>query len=550
MHKLLRKPETLIFLVSLWIVLTCNAGFWQLLSASFVPVGLISHPLLVVYMAMLAIGLTSLIMLLLAAGPAVRVILALSLLVCSATGFFTAKFGILFDDDMLVNVVQTNTAETFDLMSFPLVATIVLLGMLPAILVFRYPLNQRRLSIAVLERGGALLLSLVLIATPLFLAQKEIFSFARNNEEVRHMIAPLNVVSGAYWLIGDALAETPEYRFVGLDAVQRQPGSADERPSVHVLIVGETARSASFSLDGYSRQTNPHLQDNSAIRFLSIDSCGTATAVSLPCMFSAEGRENFDRSTSQNEDNLLDIASRAGYKIYWIDNGNECKGVCAHFDYQNIHASSVDTICPDGECYDEILVHQLKAILPEITGNTLIVLHQLGSHGPAYFKRYPESFRTFLPDCQSADMGECSNEAIVNSYDNTILYTDYVISSAIDVLSANSGNINASLIYVSDHGESLGEHNVYLHGMPYKFAPEEQTKIPMVIWLSDEEEQAQMPSTECYGQQLPLSHDNLIHTELGLLAIETSVYEPSMDILQGCSSRIRLGSSVHRAIGG
>lgn len=122
MHKLLRKPETLIFLVSLWIVLTCNAGFWQLLSASFVPVGLISHPLLVVYMAMLAIGLTSLIMLLLAAGPAVRVILALSLLVCSATGFFTARFGILFDEDMLVNVVQTNTAEAFDLMSFPLIS--------------------------------------------------------------------------------------------------------------------------------------------------------------------------------------------------------------------------------------------------------------------------------------------------------------------------------------------------------------------------------------------------------------------------------------------
>ncbi len=535
-HKFFRKPEALILLVSIWLVFACNIGFWKVVAANNPTGDIAATSVYFVSVLILTIGLLSLAMLILAVGTATRAVLALALVVGSATGYYTANYGILFDPGMLVNVIETNRAEAFELLNPTLIAVVVLLGLIPAIAVWRYPLARRRLSVAVLERGIAFVLALALIAAPLMLSQKEIFSLARNHREIRHMIAPLNVISAGYVLTRDALETTTEFRSVGLDAVRTSAVQSDDRPAVHVLIVGETARAASFSLDGYSRNTNPALARQANVDFREAVSCGTATAISLPCMFSAERRKDFQRATSDYEDNLLDIASRAGYDVQWIDNGNGCKGVCARVDHRDLHLSDVDSICVAGECYDEILVHELRRLLANVKNDTLIVLHQLGSHGPAYYRRYPESFRVFYPDCVSPNLGDCTNAEITNSYDNTIVYTDHIVSSAIDALSAESDRINASLIYMSDHGESLGEHNLYLHGMPYQFAPDEQTRIPMVIWFSESSRQDDGPQPFCAGQdqQAAVSHDNLFHTELGLLGIQTAVYEPALDLYSSC----------------
>ncbi len=473
---------------------------------------------------------------LLAFGRATRVVLGLALLAAAAAGYFTANYGVLFDPGMLTNIVQTDRAEAFELFSFSQLTFVTLLGVLPAIAIWRYPIVPRRLPVALMHRSIALLLALGLIAAPLVTSQKEIFSVGRNHREIRHMIAPLNVISASYVNIRDNFESVGPFEHVAMDADHANAASQHRKPKVHVLIVGETARAANFSLNGYALDTNPELQQINSIKFLEVQSCGTATAVSLPCMFSIQEHNSFDGDAARNQDNLLDVATRSGYDVHWIDNGNSCKGICSRVDSQNVHSSSDNPLCPDDTCYDEILVEELDRRLSSVSKDTIFVLHQLGSHGPAYFRRYPETFRNFEPACNSADFVDCTKQEIANAYDNTITYTDHVIAATISVLQAHVEEIEASLVYVSDHGESLGEHNVYLHGMPYKFAPKEQTTVPMIVWFGDGGLRLGQEMSGCpeAADAASVSHDNLFHTELGILDISTSDYRPDLDIFSAC----------------
>jgi lipid A ethanolaminephosphotransferase len=164
-------------------------------------------------------------------------------------------------------------------------------------------------------------------------------------------------------------------------------------------------------------------------------------------------------------------------------------------------------------------------------GDILIVLHQMGSHGPAYFKRYPAEFRAFTPTCETNQLDSCTQEEISNTYDNTILYTDYFLSRVIDLLRANDGGFETALLYVSDHGESLGESGVYLHGLPYLIAPDAQIRVPLVAWFGrnyDDVDRAALRQL----RDRPLSHDNIFHTMLGLFEAGSEVYDPKQDLLQ------------------
>jgi lipid A ethanolaminephosphotransferase len=534
-RRFLKTPETLIFLVSIWIALACNTGYWQVIAANQ-PIGML--PILGYFASflLLTVGLISLVLMLLAFGRASRVVLGLALVIAASASYFTYRYGTLFDPGMLTNVIETDRAEAFELVNRSLLIVITLFGVLPAILIWWYPFGPRRLPVAVLHRSIGLIVALALIVGPLLANQKEIYSVARNHHELRHMITPVNVVSATYVSIRDRLETPREYHQVALDARHANAEVQHRKPIVHVLIVGETARASNFSLNGYALNTNPKLGQKDDIRFLETGSCGTATAVSLPCMFSLQERNNFDRDSSNSEDNLLDVASRAGYEVVWIDNGNGCKGLCARVASRDVHARDLADICPEGVCYDEILIEELRQLLPTISKDTLVVLHQLGSHGPAYFRRYPSEFRMFQPDCRSPNFGDCSQQEISNSYDNTIAYTDYVIAEAIDELATHSGRLEASLVYISDHGESLGEHNLYLHGMPYGLAPAEQTTVPMVIWLGGNTSMQGQSMFSCIDESTAaaVSHDNLFHTELGLLGISTAAYKSDLDIFSRC----------------
>jgi lipid A ethanolaminephosphotransferase len=335
---------------------------------------------------------------------------------------------------------------------------------------------------------------------------------------------------------------------VGADARLAAGASSDGRPRVLVLVVGETARAANFSLLGYPRETNPELAQAGVTVFDNVRSCGTSTEVSLPCMFSPYGRENYDERRIRNSEGLLNVLVRAGYAVKWIDNQSGCKGVCQGdgIEYQKTEQSLAPDLCDSTECHDEILVRLLSRELEQLRGNTVFVLHMLGNHGPAYFRRYPPAFRRFLPDCQTAELRGCSREEVVNAYDNAILYTDHVLANVIRTLSSDPRPLDSAMIYVSDHGESLGERGLYLHGIPYAIAPEVQTHVPMLVWMSrgmagDLDEQCLRAKSKAAW-----SHDNLFHSVLGLLDVQTSAYSASHDIFNGCRGSVSL--SLVRAL--
>jgi len=269
-----------------------------------------------------------------------------------------------------------------------------------------------------------------------------------------------------------------------------------------------------------------------------VKSCGTSTEVSVPCMFSPYGRADYDERRIRSSETLLDVLVRAGYHVRWIDNQSGCKGVCkgAGVEYEKIDPKSAPDLCKDGDCWDEVIVRRLQAELADVHDNTVFVLHMMGNHGPAYFRRYPAEFRRFTPDCGTAELRDCSREQVVNAYDNAILYTDHVLARIISTLGSEASRLDSAMLYVSDHGESLGEKGLYLHGIPYSIAPDQQTHVPMILWLSRTMTDSGDVNERCVHAKVdtPLSHDNLFHSVLGLLDVSTSAYREDRDLFDGC----------------
>ena len=312
------------------------------------------------------------------------------------------------------------------------------------------------------------------------------------------------------------------------------------RPKLLVLVVGETARSANFGINGYARPTTPELQAVQALSFRNAWSCGTSTAESLPCMFAHLPRAEFVRSGARYQ-NLLDVVQHAGMAVVWVDNQGGCKGVCDRVPHATVDAAAAPTRCADGECADMALLDGLDARIAALdparrARGVVVVLHQMGNHGPAYFRRSPAQFKRYLPECRSEALQSCSIESVRNAYDNAIAYTDHFLASTIDWLKSHGEQQDTALLYVSDHGESLGENNLYLHGMPYALAPEDQRHVPWITWLSPSMVQATASSTTCLRglQDQPVSHDNYFHSVLGLLGITTTAYRQELDLYAPC----------------
>ena len=272
------------------------------------------------------------------------------------------------------------------------------------------------------------------------------------------------------------------------------------------------------------------------INFPHAVACGTNTETSLPCMFAPVGRRDYDEARIRGSESLLHVLARAGVGVTWRDNQSGCKGVCEGLPQQSVLDLAPPGLCADGRCLDEGLLHGLPEMLQHTGGTQLLVLHQLGNHGPSYFRRYPEAFARFQPECRSDDLRRCTREEIVNSYDNALLYTDHLLARLIGQLQARAAALDSLLIYVSDHGESLGEANLFLHGVPYAIAPDVQTQVPMVMWASDGFSAARGLDLACLKARAtaPAAHDHLFHTLLGLLDVRTSLYAADWDLARGC----------------
>jgi lipid A ethanolaminephosphotransferase len=243
-------------------------------------------------------------------------------------------------------------------------------------------------------------------------------------------------------------------------------------------------------------------------------------------MFSHLTRSDFSVLKASSYSNALDIAKKALVNVAWIDNNSDSKGVAKRLkNVKNIRNSC------NGECLDEKMLEVLPKYIKQ-GENNIIVLHQMGNHGPAYYKRYPKEFEKFKPICKTNQLQECKKEEIVNTYDNIILYSDYFLSKTINLLKKYSTNFQTALVYVSDHGESLGENGIYLHAMPYLIAPQAQKRVGAFVWFDKNFNINKKCANEI--STLTYSHDNYFSTILGLMDIETKVYNKELDIFNKC----------------
>ena len=471
----------------------------------------------------------------------VKPLLALLIVVTAFAVYFMQAYGVYLDPTMMRNVLRTDVAEARELLSWSLLPHLAIYAAAPLLLLSRVRIVRRPwLRAAALRLAGGLAVAAVFVATLLAVFQP-LASLMRNHKEMRYLATPANVL----WSVGavaatQARGATAPRQAIGLDARLGAAAAARKRPLVVVMVVGETARAANWGLSGYERQTTPELARLPVINFASVGSCGTNTEVSLPCMFAPVGRRDYDESRIRGSESLLHVAARAGVAVHWRDNQSGCKGVCDGLPQDEVVSLNPAGICADGHCLDEGLLagldERLAAAARAGAGTQLLVLHTLGNHGPSYFRRYPAAFKRFQPACENDDLRLCSQEEIVNAYDNALLYTDHVLASLIAKLQAAADRVDAAVLYVSDHGESLGENNLYLHGLPYAIAPDVQTRVPMVMWLSPGLPRATGLDAACLQRRAaePASHDHLFHTVLGLLGVTTALYEPAWDLAGGC----------------
>lgn len=428
--------------------------------------------------------------------------------------YFITFYGILIDSDMIQNVVQTDVKEVKDLLSWRLVLSVIIV-LLFCIFILKIRIENnveqdffKRIRVRILSAFLGCFIFLIFFM-PL---SKTFIPFFRTYNEIRMYNVPFYPIYAVYRYYVRFLKPKPEFKTIGDDAFKED----NTTKKLLVLVVGETARAANYSLGEYAKNdTNFYTNKNNVVFFDNFSSCGTATAVSLPCMFSLSKRQNY--SSSEYQENVMDILQKTGVKASWIDNNSgKCKGVCDRLsDKQQLSSD-----------WDENLLPSLKERLGNLDTQNIIVLHLQGSHGPAYYKRYPSEFKKFTPTCDTNELSKCASEALINTYDNTLLYTDYLLSEIIKLLKEKK-DYESSLLYLSDHGESLGENGIYLHGMPYAIAPRHQTHIPVIFWSSDEN----LMTTAQNHKSLNLSQDNLFSTLLGYFNIQTAVYEPSFDIL-------------------
>jgi len=449
---------------------------------------------------------------------------------------------VLIDVGMLRNFAETNATEVRDLLSLKLFAYLGLLGVLPSWLLFKTPIKYRRWPKELLSKLMVGVASAAMIGVVALANYQGLSSLFRNHHELRLMIVPSNYIGASVSYLREQVVSAKQpFVKLGEDASRNPAWQAHARKSLTVLVVGESARAENFGILGYRRDTTPKLDHEAGlIAFTDVHSCGTETAVSVPCMFSNMGRKNYDASKAKNQEGLLDVLQRAGLEVIWRDNQSGCKGTCDRVTQQDVSNLKDPTLCANSECRDEILLQGLQHFIDTLDKDTVLVLHQMGSHGPEYFKRYPKEYEHFTPVCESNALNNCSRESIVNGYDNTLVYTDHVLSTLIDLLRANQDKVDTAMLYLSDHGESLGEYNLFLHGTPYMLAPEQQKHVAMLAWFSDSYQKSFAVDTHCLqmSREKPLSQDNLFHSMLGLLEVNSKVYNRDLDLFAGCRGAV------------
>jgi lipid A ethanolaminephosphotransferase len=523
---------TLALFVAAWIILVVNKVFWLRTIEAFGE----HRPALIAF----SIGISALLIALcisVTVKYVTKPIYILAIVGAAAAAWFMERFGIIIDTDMIRNAAETTSAEAGHLMTPAFFLHFLIYAILPSLLIAMVRIRHRTFG-AKLKWNLAVIVPMLLLALSMSLWQyPAIASTMRNNRIIIKTLNPISpIISAVKFAIHEDRNRTIVAAPLDLDAKQGAVIEKAGKPVVTIIVAGETARAQDFSLGGYERNTNPELEKRDIVFYRNTASCGTATAVSIPCMFSQLDRADYSHDKGLAQENLLDVLAHAGGSVEWWENNTGDKGVASRTKLRNFSTENDPRYCVSNECRDQVMVDALGPWLDNINGDATLVLHQLGSHGPAYYQRYTEQERIFQPDCRTAEFADCTEAEIRNAYDNTIVATDRMLAQIIDLLAARSDRIASSMVYMSDHGESLGEKGLYLHGMPYLFAPEEQTHVPFVMWLSNSYSYLFGTTTECLKSHATdaTSHDNLFHTVLGLMDVKAAHYDPSLDVTAEC----------------
>lgn len=526
-------PPATIAAVALFIAVFDNTALWN---GVFRTVQYDPHRLAIITSMAVLVLCPLIAVLALAIGTrALKTMAAALLLTAAVCGFFMTEYGVVIDTSMIRNVMETEAREASPLLTSAFVAHLLSFGVAPAAVLAFLPLGRTPWRLTLAQRGALLTATAAAFAVTLHVNYGALTSFGAAHRELRLLINPLYPLYAAARFVTRADDRPPPQR-MQLDARVSAAHAQRAKPTLMVLVVGETARADRFSYNGYERETNPYTRGYGVVSFRDVTSCGTSTADSLPCLFSNLGQSAFAHAAAAKRENLLGVLARLGVNVSWRDNSTGCKHVCEPEQFVEYAARTDERYCDAAGCFDQILLENAGALVEDTSRDQLIVLHQRGSHGPAYHTDTPSWAKAFGPECQSAALQSCTLEAISNAYDNTIVYTDYFLARVIDFLETQQDRYDVAMLYVSDHGESLGEHGLYLHGLPYTLAPREQKQVPMLLWASPDFYASAGVTRQCMAARAgqPLTHDWIFSTVLGVFGVEGSSYDANRDVLAAC----------------
>ena len=547
-------PAWVVVLISTWLATACNVPLWREVAQLPGQGSLRGWGFAIAFALIVAAGNAALLSLLAwrwTLKPAATV-----LVVMAAFGaYFMLAYGVAIDASMLTNVLQTDVKEAGDLLNWRMLATVLALAVPPLWWLLRRPVLRLSTLRHAAHNGLLLAGAIAVIVVCLLLVFQDFASTMRNHTKLRYLINPLNSVYALGNIATKPLRmDTSKLLPLGRDAQLGASYAGQAKPPLLVLVLGETGRSGNFGINGYERNTTPLLAARTdLVSARNAWSCGTSTAASVPCMFSHLGRTGYE-ARAANFESLIDVLHHAGLAVLWVDNQSGCKGVCDRAGQTSTASWSDPALCPTpGECLDRVMLKDLDeriAALPaeQRQRGTVVVLHQMGSHGPAYYKRSAPDNKKFGPECTSTSLQECERQQVVNAYDNSVVETDFFLDSVLKWLTAQDSKAQTAMIYVADHGESLGENNLYLHGLPYSIAPDVQKHVPWITWLSPAMQARTQVATGCLQHELAerrITHDNYFHSVLGLMDVKTGAYSAGLDMFAGC----RQAAGAARAAG-
>lgn len=515
--------DYLIFFTALFLVLTANFGFFQHTLSIY---DFKSNIGFILSLGGMLLGLLWLVLQLLCYRISYRFVLILMVITAAICGYFTDNYGTVFDRDMLLNGLQTDQSEARDLLSFDFILRLILLGLLPVFLIYKTTVPRLSWKKAAQHKVVTLIMAMLLIVGSLLPFGDQYASFFRQHKQVRYYTNPITPIYSAIKLVKvyyeDMTRPTSLTRHA-TDAKKIAVANSNlsPKPKLMVFVVGETVRGDHISLNGYTRDTMPLLgQQDNLYSFKQAMACGTSTAFSVPCMFSYLDRSDYNIDDAKYHENVLDTLNKLGVKVVWRDNNSSSKGVADRVTYEDFRTNMLNPNC-DVECRDIGMLSGFDKLLSTTIQpqDTLLILHQMGNHGPAYYKRYPKEFEVFEPICKSNELSECDKKTVVNSYDNAIRYTDYFLNATIETLKKYQQSYDVAMVYMSDHGESLGENNIYLHGLPYQIAPMAQKHVPLIVWLPEPDKVASVTLSSMVNK--PVSHDIITPSLLGFYGIQT-----------------------------